>query len=366
MSNKKRCRCSFLLLVLPFFCMTAFAKTFTKPADSLKLFTADNPLFQYTGRIDFSKPQLPRYWMPGVYVKAIFTGSRCMVLLNDEVRYGKFHNYIEIAIDGNKPVRLQLTGTHNEIEAAKGLTNRSHTIVICKNTEAGIGYIEFAGLKCAALRKPPSKPVRKIECIGNSITCGTGSDQSEIPCGKGIWQDQHNAYMSYGPVAARSLHAQYHLSAVSGIGLMHSCCDLKIVMPQVFDKINMRDDSIAWDFKKYIPDVVTICLGQNDGVQDSVVFCSNYINFIRQVRLQYTGANIVCVTSPMADEKLVAVMKKYLTAIVNKARQQGDKKVSAFFFAKRYHNGCDGHPDIAEHQLIAAELTAYIKRLKGW
>ena len=66
------------------------------------------------------------------------------------------------------------------------------------------------------------KPVRRMEFIGNSITCGTGSDQSVVPCDKGVWQDQHNAYLSYGPAVARSFNAQWQLSAVSGIGLMHS------------------------------------------------------------------------------------------------------------------------------------------------
>src|SRR4029077_4929292 len=133
-------------------------------------------------------------------------------------------------------------------------------------------------IRCAKLVKPPSKRIRKIEFIGNSITCGTGSDLSEIPCGKGKWQDQHNAYMSYGAVTARTLGAQYHLSAVSGIGLMHSCCNMNIIMPQVFDKISMRNDTIKWDFKMYQPNVVTVCLGQNDGIQDSATFCKNYIS----------------------------------------------------------------------------------------
>jgi lysophospholipase L1-like esterase len=334
--------------------------------DSLKLFTADNPLIQYTGRIDFSNPKAPRYWMPGVYVKATFTGSRCRVFINDEMPNAKTHNYIEIAVDDNQPLRLQLTAMHNEIEAANGLSAGEHTIVICKNTEAGTGYIEFAGLQCAALKRLPAKPARKIEFIGNSITCGTGSDQSEIPCGKGVWQDQHNAYMSYGAVTARNLHAQYHLSSVSGIGLMHSCCNLKIIFPQVFDKINMRADTIAWKFSNYIPDIVTICLGQNDGIQDSAVFCNNYLSLIKKIRAQYPKAGIVCLTSPMADEKLVTVMKNYLTAIANAGRQAGDKRIYRFFFSKRYHNGCDSHPDLSEHQQIATELTAYLKGLKGW
>ena len=332
----------------------------------LQLFTPDNSFFQYTGRIDFGNPGTPRYWMPGIYVKAKFSGPSCTVLINDEMLYGSFHNYIEIAIDDQKPVRLRLTAKHNEIEAAKNLMEGDHTIVICKNTEAGIGYIEFAGLKCRTLKRLPRKPRRKIECIGNSITCGTGSDQSEIPCGKGLWQDQHNAYMSYGAITARELNAQYHLTAVSGIGLMHSCCNLKIIMPQVFDKVNMRSDSIAWDFAKYTPDVVTICLGQNDGVQDTALFCNNYITFIHQIRNSYPKANIVCLTSPMADDKLVAIMKTNLAAIVGAVRASGDRRISSFFFSKRYYHGCDTHPDLEEHRQIAAELTAYLKKLEHW
>ncbi len=137
-------------------------------------------------------------------------------------------------------------------------------------------------------------------------------------------------------------------------------------MPQVFDKINMRADSIAWDFTRYIPEVVTICLGQNDGVQDSALFFKNYLDFIEQVRNNYPKAKIVCLTSPMADEKLVAVMKKNLLAIVSSAHRSGDKRISSFFFSKLYFNGCDTHPDLQEHQEIAAELTAYLKTLKHW
>jgi hypothetical protein len=30
-----------------------------------KWYTADDPRIQYMGRIDFSNPQLPRFWAPG-------------------------------------------------------------------------------------------------------------------------------------------------------------------------------------------------------------------------------------------------------------------------------------------------------------
>ncbi len=334
-------------------------------AEKLRFFPANHKNIQYTGRIDFTNPLLPRFWQPGVYIETKFVGSSCFIILNDEELWGKNHNYLEIVVDG-KPVRLQTKSKHDTIEIAKGLTAGVHSLLICKNTEANIGYVEFAGLMANSLVKPAAKPARKIEFIGNSITCGTGADQSLVPCSKGVWQDQHNAYLSYGAVAARTLNAQYHLSSVSGIGLMHSCCGMNILMPPVFDKISMRNDTIAWNFKSYQPAVVTICLGQNDGVQDSSAFTENYVAFLKQLRQHYPAATFVCLTSPMADETLAAFMKKTLIAVVKKVNRNGDKKVTSYFFSKQFHNGCDSHPDLEEHQQIVKELTGFLKKKMHW
>ena len=353
---------AYLLSALVAGCASSTTEDFNKNAI---LFEADNPLFQYVGRIDFSDAKKPKFWSPGVYIKALFKGTSCTLLINDQELWGKNHNYLEIVID-DKPVRVQTKGKINEIQIADGLADTTHTLIITKNTESNIGYLEFIGLRCEALLPLPAKPIRKMEFIGNSITCGTGSDQSEIPCGTGAWHDQHNAYLSYGGITARSLAAQYHLSSVSGIGLMHSCCNMDIIMPTVFNKIEMRGDSLPWDFKNYQPDVVTICLGQNDGIQDFNIFCNNYSSFILQLRGYYPNAMFVCVTSPMADIALAAFMKKTLTAIVKKANAAGDNKVTSYFFSKQYHNGCDGHPDLADHAQIAGELATFIKKKMNW
>lgn len=331
--------------------------------DSLRFFRADHPSIRYTGRIDFANPLLPRFWQPGVYFEAAFKGSYCEVIVNDEQLWGHFNNYIEVVVD-RRPMRLKTKGKTDtiRINVAEGY----HTLLVCKNTEANIGYLELVGLRCKTLAALERRPVRKIEFIGNSITCGASSDASEIPCGKGVWQDQHNAYLSYGAVTARKLNAQYHLSAVSGIGLMHSCCKMDIIMPQVFDKISMRNDTIPWNFRRYQPDVVTVCLGQNDGVQDSTAFCNNYIAFIKRLRRYYPQARIVCLGSPMADEKLLAFMKKTLNATVAKLRRQGEKKITAWFFSRTYNKGCDYHPDVNEHQLMADELSEYLRKIMNW
>ncbi len=330
--------------------------------NGMRYFKADNKNIQYIGRIDFTNPKLPRFWQPGVYININFVGKECKIILNDEVLWGKNHNYLEIVLDG-KAKRLQIKTATDTILVANKLKEGVHTLTIVKNTEANIGYLEFVGIICNKLAKPTAKPIRTIECIGNSITCGTGSDASEIPCGKGVWQDQHNAYLSYGAITARTLQAQYHLSSVSGIGLMRSCCNMNIVMPTVFNKISMRNDTINWDFNKYQPDVLTICLGQNDGIQDSASFCQNYIAFLKQLRVNYPKTTFICLTSPMADATLAAFMKKTLTAIVKK---MNDKRTTSYFFSKQYHNGCDDHPDLYEHSLIAKELSDFIRKKMNW
>lgn len=327
----------------------------------LRFYPADDARIQYTGRIDFSNPRLPRFWQPGVYITVKIEGAECRFIVNDEELWGKNHNYLELVVDG-KATRIQ-TKQKTDTIFVPGLSSGTHVISLVKNTEANIGYLELVGVWCKKMLEPDPKPKRKIEFIGNSITCGASADLSGIPCGKGVWHDQHNAYLAYGPRTARALDAQYHLSSVSGIGLMHSCCGMDIIMPQVYDKVSMRDNRIPWNFDSYQPDLVAVCLGQNDGIQDSAAFCENYVSFVKRLRGYYPSATIICLSSPMADAKLAAFMKATISSVLNTLN---DKNVAAYFFSKQYKNGCDYHPDVAEHAGIAEELTAFIKKKINW
>lgn len=350
-----------LLLSMLLFCSTLL----TFASESMTFYKASDPRFFYMGRGDFSNPDHPTFWVPGAQIIFRFKGNACTVNLTDEHLYDRFFNYVQFIVDGHYS-RFKLSSAQNELSVGDHLKDTVHTVIICKTTESNIGYLQFNGATCHELLPHPVPPKRKIEFIGNSITCGTGSDQSKIPCGKGEWYDEHNSYLSYGPVTARALDAQYHLTSYSGIGLIHSCCGLKFVMPQIFDKIDLLDDSLQWNFEKYQPDVVTICLGQNDGIQDATKFCNAYIDFIHTLRKDYPKAHIVLLSSPMADSTLSPVLKGYISMVTERLNASGDKRVSKFFFSKRYHGGCASHPTLAQHQLMAHELTQYLKKLMHW
>jgi hypothetical protein len=333
------------------------------PESKTSFFAADHTLLRYTGRIDFSDLQLPKFYQPASYVEAAFKGKSCGIIVADQQLWGN-QNYLEVVIDGVEH-RIQ-TNTARDTFFFENLGNGVHQLQVYKNTEANIGWVAIAGLICEKLVPLPPEPARRMEFIGNSITCGASADASEVPCHTAKWHDQHRAYKSYASLTARNLGASWHLSSVSGIGLIHSCCEMDVLMPPVYDNIDMRGDSLSWDFANYQPDVVSICLGQNDGIQDSVAFCSAYVSFIETIRSHHPQAQIVCLTSPMADDHLTKTLQNYLRGIVAAVHEKGDQKVTKFFFSKSYTSGCDTHPSVEEHALIAAELTLFLGQLMGW
>ena len=339
--------------------------TFAKPKP-INFYKGNHQFIQYTGRVDFSDAEKPKFWASGAYLLIKFSGTFCNLQINDQMLYGTVLNYLEIKVDNQPAYRIQLKGKENTISLAKNLSIGSHTIVICKNTEPDNGFVQILGFECEKLLKPAPMQKRKMEFIGDSMTCGAGSEESEIKCENGQWYDQHNTYLAYGPVTARSLNARWQLSSVSGIGLIHSCCNKKTLMPQVFDKINMAKDTIAWDFKRYQADLVTVCLGQNDGIQDSTLFVNAYVNFANNLRKYYPKAKLIFLSSPMADTTLKTVLVNYITAVKNHLNKNGEKNIATFVFSKQYHQGCGGHPSVAEHQEIALELSKHIKKLMNW
>jgi hypothetical protein len=332
-----------------------------------KFFAANNKSFQYTGRIDFSNPLKPRFWSAGVYVKMRFKGKGAEVLVNDQVMYGNSHNYIEIAIDDQKPYRVQTTDLTDNIKIGGDLEDKVHTLTICKDTEAGIGYLEFVGIKCEKLLDPPVRPKYKMEFIGTTITAGADMDRSLYPCNFGEWYAHHNAYMSYGGVTARSLDADFQITAISGIGLTNSCCGIP-TMTEAFDKVNTRTDSLQWNFSTYQPDVISICLGESDGeaTVDSAKFCGAYVTFIGDLRRYYPKASIFCMNIPTGDIRLNGMLKRYMVGISDHMSAHGDTKVYPFSVSKVYMAGCNNHPDMGDHALIAAELTEYIRNTMKW
>ncbi len=249
--------------------------------------------------------------------------------------------------------------------------------MLCKATEAANGYIDVEGIICTDLQKVGDTKSRRIEFIGNSITCGMGNDLTGLPCGSVQWYDQHNAYWSYAPIAARALDADWLLSSVSGIGIYRNWNSPGPVMPDVYDNLFLNTDSTTtWDPNSFDADLISICLGTNDfsngdgsydrGPVDSTKYVNAYVNFIQHLRKYNTKAQIVCLTSPMISGQVGARLESFIEEIVIQIRNDGDKNIQLFEFNGSFNSGCSGHPDIDEHKDIAGQVIPFYKQVMNW
>jgi len=219
---------------------------------------------------------------------------------------------------------------------------------------------------------------RKIEFIGNSITCGMGLDQSDIPCDSGKWFDQHNSYLAYGPQTALELEADWLLSSVSGIGMTRNWNSPGPTMPEVYQNTYLNTDSTSlWDARIFVPDLISICLGQNDfsdgdgtyerALLDSTTFVNDYIVFVKDIRNRFPHAEICCLTSPMLSGEKSVQLANYLLAVIKHFKTvDSDDRIERFVFSRSYINGCAYHPDQEEHQKMVKELLPFYKRIMDW
>ena len=307
-----------------------------------------------------------------------FKGNECSVNLKNEDSYDH-HDFVSLVLDGEYIGRLEIEKGRSKSYPIKVTQNRKiHNLTIYKATEARNGTLLFSGTTAAMipLKKVKKKKV-KIEFIGNSITCGYGNDSSEIPCHSGEWYDQHNAYLAYGPILSRALEVNFLVSAVSGIGIYrnwnHENKEAP-TMPEVYENLYLNEDAskpYPFDFH---PDIVSICLGTNDlsnsdGKKqrlpfDKNKFIENYVAFIKKVYKHNPKAQIVLLSSPMLNDERNEVFMSCLKKIIKEFEtDEQHKKIAFFEYEPMQPKGCDYHPDIEDHKVMAKQLEPFFKKL---
>jgi lysophospholipase L1-like esterase len=303
-----------------------------------------------------------------------FTGKECTIYAS--VNDAGSHSYLQYELDGVYKSRLKVIGGDIQQIVIKAETEGQHTVWIYKATEATSGPIIIQKITGNNLKVINNSNAALIEFIGNSITCGAASDTSEIACGKGAYQDYHNAYYAYGPRVARALKLNYILSSVSGIGIYRTWNMDNPSMPQVYEKESFQTtDTTLWDFKKYSPKIVSIALGTNDlsngdGMHqrapfDSSVFVKDYIAFVQLVKSKYPTATIALLSSPMLNGSSRILLQNCLTAVKQniEALYPSDKPVTLYFFLPMQAHGCSGHPSVSDHAILAEQLIPFFKGL---
>lgn len=336
-----------------------------------KYFDASDKAFSYSGRHERVNDSTHELISSASSVTFNAKGDSIVFLLNCE---GDSTGYVVVALNGNY---------HDRFRIVKDSVNRlsipleldvNNKVELCKATEASNGSILFYGVEAKTVAPRNLQHNAMIEFIGNSITCGFGADTYDIPCGTGTWYDQHNAYLAYGPIAARELNISYQLSSVSGIGIYRNWNDEDTdpVMGDVYFTTNLDgNNEKPWSFSGPTPDIVSICLGTNDfsdgdGVKernpfDAERFVNNYIDLAERIFAIYPTTKMTLLTSPMLSVEKNNVLLNCLQKI--EAHFEDTHSISIFEFQSMQPNGCDGHPSLADHAIMAKELIPFYANL---
>ena len=364
----------------------------------------DDPNLQYSGRFDFSDPSRPVASASGVTVSAKFRGGAVKVMLEDQFLWNSSTNvnqgYYDVIVDDREPVKISPVRGTTVYDVPVDLDCGEHTVTLMKRTEASIGNFTFLGFEVGEILTPDPATDRRILVIGDSITCGSGTDaQDGTPeCtsddSTGYWaQPYESAYLGWGSVLARAVDAERHIICAGGIGLVRNYTDRwdARTMPDVYDLMfiesNQADTTPNWDPSLYVPDAILIALGTNDfspgegGESDPreslpvADFVAAYADFIDRLKGYYPGVHVFLVSSPMLGDEWPTSADHFRTdqldahdQLVAQYADADDVTVEAITVSKIYpSNGCGGHPD-AEQQatMTTDEIEPAFRAAMGW
>ena len=341
---------------------TAAASTFV-PADSRYIV--------YTGRVNFTNPKSPLMVYPGTMIRANFSGSEISMKAKPE------SGYFMVGVD-NMPMRKIYFGVGDSIiNIASDLKGDRHSVTVMLAYEGYHFRPEFRGFLLAEganVLSAPELPKRKMEFIGNSITCGYGT---EAPDGNAKYSDAtENHYYTYAVITSRTLNAQHCVVARSGIGMYRNYNGKREgdtdIMPRWYDYTSLYDDSQQWNHASYDADVICIGLGTNDFSTpnyDVQLYKANYEKFVTKLRRLHPKSKIVMLTGPMLTGEASRVHVAAVNDVCAALSARGIKDIYRFDFSTQTGNlgyGANYHPSKAQHVKMANELIPFIRKITGW
>ncbi|MBQ3162168.1 MAG: GDSL family lipase [Oscillospiraceae bacterium] len=349
----------------------------------MQTFFADDKHVRTIGRSIFRNNIRYLSWSCSA-VEFVFTGTEITAEIwtdwvNDEPWKEIFQPYLAVFINDEAVPRKRFAvneGT-DTYTIYKSDTAETVKIRIMKLSEAAFSKIGIISISADGETVPTSPLSRRMEFIGDSITCGFGI---EGKCAEeGFRTSTENPYINYASKAARSFCAECNLISWSSIGVYSS--DTKTdeindswLMPMLYGYTDIGienslgiDEHAEWDFSSFPPDVIVVNLGTNDnfytkGIPERVDgFKAAYEKFVRKIRALNPHSHIICTLGMMGAE--------LYPAIEETVQKLDDDKVYALGFDVQRDEdgiGCENHPNSVTHNKAAIKLAEKISKITGW
>jgi lysophospholipase L1-like esterase len=346
-----------------------------------------DPGIRYVGRLDFTNPDSPRMAFPAITIETRFEGDAIDMRLNESAPGGPAGAaYYDVSIDSGPPSKLMACRQQTLYPLARSLASGTHTIRISRRTEAQVGKTFFLGFRVrpGTAVSLPAAPLRLLEFVGDSITCGYGDEVStNDPNSYKFTSTNENALLAYGAVTAGTLSADYVAVAASGRGMVRNYTGGSgLTGPEFYELADPDASDKTWDHARYTPDVIVVNLGTNDfspGLSADELttmrsdYRQKYADLLVRLRELHPLATLIAAVGPMMTDSYPSgyqawtSMRSDVTQTVDARVAAGDSNVFYLEFSPQSGPyGEDWHPTIATHQQMANVLVPFIQDQKGW
>lgn len=314
-----------------------------------------------TGRI----VQTDRGWLatwPGVHWTLRFSGQALAVRLDDSV------NHWVLELDG-KPA-LQIPPEPGERTVwLRGLVPGAHEARLIKRTESSGRAARVVGFELggSTLLPPPAKQPY-VEFIGDSFTAAMGNLSTERRCSNEEIAARTDTSQGYAVLSARALGLDWRIHARSGAGLLRNWDGSRPGETHGTDYARALQDRMGAPEAEAPAQAYVIALGINDystpvkpgeprdAAQLDADFERSYAELIARVRQRSPAAPIVLITAPLRQGD------KLRPAVARIAAAQQDPLLQVLDWGDIAGQGCGGHPDLKDHQQMAAKLTTLLRQ----
>ena len=335
-----------------------------------KVTDASDARITYVGRVAKNSTGVSFDWS-GVQCRLKFDGPYVALHCSDTKS-----NYYNVWFDkdtGCSPdIVIRTAGTDTLIVLSDKLGRGVHELTLQKRTEGEQGMTTFHHFETAGevLQADPVKE-RYIEFIGDSYTCGFGTENS-VRTDK-FKPETENCNLTYAAIISRYFNADYNLVCHSGRGVVRNYDDWGKGIPETtvtgkYSNIYDEGPSHACPAPEIIPDIVVIYLGANDfstEMQPSMEeFCKGYISLLGKVRERYgNDVPLLCIAARL-DPGIFAYVREA-------CRRSGLDNIWSMAMQDGVHNltsdlGASWHPNYSGQKKMASQIIPYVSTITGW
>lgn len=292
---------------------------------------------------------------------------------------------VAILVNGERVFDFMMKEEHKDVTVWESTSAEEVQIEIIKLSEAAMSTIGIEEIEAETVEgiHPLPERERKMEFIGDSITCGYGVDLEDPDT---IFSTEtEDVTKAYAYQTAKILDADYSMVSYSGYGVLSGYTDTdqrceNQLVPAYYEKVAFSYahpfgtcwlEQQDWDFSKFCPQVIVMNLGTNDDSyckedkEKQQRFVTEYVKFLTTIRKRNSQAEIFCTVGVMGER----IYPSVAAAVTEYMQKTGDNHIHTFpLKEQRIEDGrvTDNHPTAKTHRKVAEVVADNIQKVMGW